>query len=73
VKAEGLISCDTIANISRQSSLEIKIEYVHFIKADHYIGFYKLIILWWQQGSNYSTYIVGTFGLLEIVLLLASP
>jgi hypothetical protein len=28
---------------------------VHFIKADRYIGFYKLIILWWQQGSNYST------------------
>jgi uncharacterized membrane protein YecN with MAPEG domain len=55
--------------------LKIKIESVHFIKADHYIGFYKLIILWWQQGFKlqYCTYIFGTFDLLESVLLLASP
>jgi hypothetical protein len=24
------------------------------MKADHYVGFYKLFILWWQQGSSYS-------------------
>ncbi len=40
VKGESLINWgDTITNISRQSSLEFLIESVHFIKADHYVGF----------------------------------
>jgi hypothetical protein len=42
---EALISCDTITNITRQSSLEFITESVHIIRADHYVGFYELFIL----------------------------
>ncbi len=33
----GLVSCDTITNISRQRSLDVIIESVNFLKADHYV------------------------------------
>jgi hypothetical protein len=40
VKGEVLISCYTLPNRSRQSSLEFIIGSVNFIKADHYVVFY---------------------------------
>ncbi len=39
VEGEALLSCDTITNISRQSSLKFIIESVHNV------GFYELFIL----------------------------
>jgi hypothetical protein len=49
VKGEGLTSCDAITNSSRQINLDFIIEtvhFMHFMKADHYVGFYNLFILW---------------------------
>ncbi len=52
VKGEGLTSCDAITNSSRQSNLDFIIETVHFMKADHYIGFYELFILWLEERGT---------------------
>ncbi len=41
----GLISYDKITNVSRQSSLEVIVESLIFIKADHYVDFYELFII----------------------------
>jgi hypothetical protein len=41
-----LNSCDAIAHISRQKSLELIIEFAHLIKADKHVCFYKLFFLW---------------------------
>jgi hypothetical protein len=41
-----MISCDSLKNISRHSSLEFIKESVNFNKVDHYVGFYELFILW---------------------------
>ncbi len=45
-KREGVISCDILTDCGRRSSLEFIRESMHFNKADSYVGFYVLFILW---------------------------
>ncbi len=47
-----MTSCDAITNSSRQSNLDFIIETVHFMKADHYVGFYELFILWREERGT---------------------
>ncbi len=52
VKGEGLISCDTVTNISRKRRLEFILDSVHNIKVYHYVNFYELFILWLQMEKK---------------------
>jgi hypothetical protein len=68
VKGEGLTSCDAITNSSRQSNLDFIIEtvyFMHFIKADHYVGFYELFVLWREVWGT----AVGTLDFPQYIFL----